>query len=65
MARLGKDDVARGLAALRSAVLAVLAEERPALVGGPLRMRSALFFMPHPEEAAQRPSRRMTRARSA
>ena len=35
MARLGKDDLARGLAALRSAVLAVLAEEHPALLGAP------------------------------
>ncbi len=32
MARLGQDDLARGLTALRSAVLAVLAEERPALL---------------------------------
>ncbi len=32
MARLGQDDLARGLTALRFAVLAVLAEERPALL---------------------------------
>jgi RNA polymerase sigma-70 factor, ECF subfamily len=44
MARLGKDDVARGLAALRSAVLAVLAEERPALVGGPLGGSHGVLF---------------------